>query len=131
MNGALGWLGQLVVMVLSLLATFSIIGSIAAIPSGSIEGRLGLERPRYEAVASATDEQAERPSAPQPAEEPAIPQAAGDPGRMVPTIAASPERENLLRWLEPLTYGVIALAGLMAIAVLFLWRIAAALDARR
>lgn len=130
MSGALGWLGRLVFTVLSLLATFSIIGSIAAIPSGSVEGRLGIERPQAYVPVRSAPEQPGRPVV-ETSAEPSMPQPGAGGSQMVETVLVAPERDNLLRWLEPLTYGVIALAGLMAIAILFLWRIAAALDARR
>lgn len=127
--GALAWLGRTVVLVLSLLATLSIIGSIAAIPSGSIEGRLGIERPRQDRIIPAPTNAPDRPRIAKPE----MPQPRPGASQMVETFAtpAQPPRDDLLRWLEPLTYAVIALAGMMAIAVLFLWRIAAALDARR
>lgn len=126
MTGALGWFGRLVLLVLSLMATLSIIGSIAAIPSGSVEGRLGMVR---------------RPSAPQaqPIERDQVsqPSLRSEPRSVRPQVGVARPAEvvgdalkepSALRWLEPLTYAVIALAGLMAIAVLFLWQAVAALN---
>lgn len=127
MTGALTWLGRTAVLTLSLLATLSILGSIAAIPSGSVEGRLGLPRPQSEIT---TERSLER-SLPAPASPgPRMPQPGSGGSQTVEAIAV-PEPDERLRWLEPLTYAVIALAGLMAIAVLLLWRIVVALDARR
>lgn len=126
MSGAFAWLGRLAVLSLSLLATLSIIGSIAAIPSGSVEGRLGLERPPGErTVAPATEPRERRmPS------EPEMPQPGTGASQIVESIAipVAPERDDPLRWLEPLTYALIALAGFMALGVLFLWQAVAALN---
>jgi len=125
MSGALAWLGRLIVLTLSLLATLSIIGSIAAIPSGSVEGRLGLEPPQADRVALPETEPAET-AAPMPSA--GARDLAGERVAQSRRQAVAPELDDPLRWLEPLTYAVIALAGLMALVVLFLWQAVAALN---
>lgn len=129
MTGALAWTGRLIFLVLAMLATLSIIGSIAAIPSGLAEQRPGIERPRTTpAEVPAADRRV-----PVPAPERASQPADGPPATTVGEVIASapPERDDPLLWLEPLTYALLALAGLMAIGVLLLWRAVVALEGRR
>lgn len=131
MTGALAWTGRLVFLVLAMLAALSIIGSIAAIPSSVAGQRLGIEHPRV-ARPDAPVADLTRP-APQPAPVPQPDDLArpGEQGESQPVVvAAEPTRDDPLLWLEPLTYAVLALAGLLAIAVLLLWRAALALETR-
>lgn len=124
----LGWLGRTLVLVLSMLATLSIIGSIAAIPSGSVETRLGLPPQRYTPQPTASPGPIPRSPLPREATgSAAAPSREGIAGPAPPP----PPPPDLLRWLEPLTYGVIALAGLMGLAVLLLWRAVTLLGLRR
>ena len=126
MTGALTWLGRLTVLALSLLATLSIIGAIAAIPSGSVEGRLGIDRPQAEPGALPEAQPAETILSPEHSIIPSQP--AAEPVVHSRQQGVERKRDDPLRWLEPLTYAVIALAGLMALAVLFLWQAVAALN---
>ena len=106
-------------LVLAGLVTLSIIGSIAAIPSGSIGTRIGFEQPQ------ARDERLVEGEKPDPAA--VTPQSAqpttkgveqASPGATAPELPL----QDIERWLEAITYALIALAGLAALAVLLLWR---------
>lgn len=131
MTGALAWTGRLVFLVLAMLAALSIIGSIAAIPSSVAGQRLGLERPQAARSYPPPVDRTAPPPSPNP---PPRPDDIARPGQQVTasTIStpAEPERDDPLLWLEPLTYAVLALAGLLAIAVLLLWRAVLALETR-
>ncbi len=121
----LGWFGRTLVLVLSMLATLSIIGSIAAIPSGSVGARMGLPTQALPPLPRSIAE----PGQPRVLEAMRDPNVA--PPRETIAVPAPLPPPDLLRWLEPLTYGVVALAGLMAIAVLLLWRAVTLLAQRR
>jgi hypothetical protein len=116
-GGFLDWLGRVVMLVLAGLVTLSIIGSIAAIPSGSIETRIGIEteprtaEPPLQRVApKATD-------SPTPDGDPTRPAASGSAGA---PFASGPH--EAARWLEAMTYALLALTGIAALATLILWR---------
>lgn len=117
MSGALDGLARIVIVALSLLATLAIIGSISAIPSGSIEGRLGVGDTR-----PAADQPVARPeSLATPLAMPdtgATPGEGGTPGAPVPPR----ERDPIERWLESISYALIAIAALMAAGLFLLWR---------
>lgn len=116
----LEWSARLISLVLAGLVTLSIIGSIAAIPSSSIGTRIGLERP--ERIPGPEVGEVEPRPIPAPAgteERPAASQ--GGTG----AAAAPPLEEelgNAEQWLEAITYALMALVGLAALAVLLLWR---------
>jgi len=116
MSGALDGLARVVIVALSLLATLAIIGSISAIPSGSIEGRLGIGDTR-----PAADRPVARP------ESPAIPPAVRDSGATsgeggISGARPPHERDPIERWLESISYALIAIAALMAAGLFLLWR---------
>lgn len=124
MSGFYEWLGRVIMLVLAGMITLSIIGSIAAIPSGSIPSQAGIDPrdwPRPE-----IREEAPRPAAPPAARpEPPQPKAAtpGSPqGRFVVAAPAPQEPPHPSDWLEAITYALFALAGLAALAALLLWR---------
>lgn len=117
------WLGRIGALALAGMVTLSLIGAIAAIPSGSFEGRMGLERIEHPAPVPPDQPRPERvelrPEQTQPN--------AMSGGRATPiAVSAAPERADVARWLEAITYALLALAGLMALAVLLLWRMLAA-----
>jgi hypothetical protein len=122
MTGFYDWLGRVIVMVLAGMITLSIIGSIAAIPSGSVPSKARVDprdRPRPE-----VREQPVRPSPP-PAARPQPPQ----PQRTITTatqgkfVAPAPERPpQAAEWLETIAYALFALVGLAALATILLWR---------
>ncbi len=117
-SGFLDWLGRVVMLVLAGMVTLSIIGSIAAIPSGSLETRMGLEMPPP--VASPPPE-----SDPQSAETRLETTARPDgEGQGASASGASPPADPApaAQWLEAITYALLALVGLAALASLILWR---------
>lgn len=103
-------------LVLAGMVTLSIIGSIAAIPSGSIGTRIGFEATELPVPVEAVPEDEPAPSAAQ--QEPGT--LAPGPGEAV-AVAAPQEREPR-DWLEAITYALIALAGLAGLGCLLLWR---------
>ena len=126
MTAAISWVAKTAGLVFSLLITLSLIGSLAAITTGG-DGpdpvpRTGVPEPTIAA-------------APSPRAMEAVPRRARlvslDAGiEATPVPAARPRDDDPLRWLEPLTYALVALAGLMTVAVALLWRIAERLAAR-
>jgi hypothetical protein len=119
-GGFLDWAGRVVMLVLAGMVTLSLIASIAAISSGDVETRSGLEtEPRLD------EPSAEPTPLPEPRRELDRPQAGpAEEGQMAtsPGVAASPEPPDTERWLEAITYALLALAGLAALATLLLWR---------
>lgn len=119
-GGFLDWAGRVVMLVLAGMVTLSLIASIAAISSGDVETRIGVEtEPRL------AEPLAEPAPLPEPQRERARPEAAlAEEGRTAttPGVAASPEPPDTERWLEAITYALLALAGLAALATLLLWR---------
>jgi hypothetical protein len=116
---AIDWFGRAVMLVLAGLVTLSIIGSIAAIPSGSIENRIGMA-PAPKRLPPEAERAAERPAI-DPIEGSRTDPAAA-PGRGQPMAAPAPEPTDPDRWLEAITYALLALAGLAALGCLLLWR---------
>ncbi|HZF42578.1 MAG TPA: hypothetical protein VEZ48_04145 [Sphingomonadaceae bacterium] len=129
MTGPLHWLARLAVLTLSLLATLSILGAIASIGTADMAGRPAGDRGTVLDPSDAR--QVQRPAT-APAERAAAERArpAGEGGRSEAVVFAPPPPPDPLRWLEPLTYAVLALAVLAAMAVLLLWRIALQLERR-
>ncbi|RJF93343.1 hypothetical protein [Sphingomonas cavernae] len=118
MTRALDWLARTIIVALSLIATLSIIGSIAAIPSGSIEQRLRMDM---------AHQPTELPD--DPRSSPDTETRGGDVSRAQGTGASklvalppSPPRNALEPWLESITYALIAIAALLAAGVFLLWR---------
>jgi hypothetical protein len=138
MNGFWDWLGRVVMLVLAGMITLSIIGAIASIPSQSIETRLGVAsaptewpqpRPSEPAPVPAAPPEAE-PLAPAPPPQsriepqpapPPPPQAAA-PAAQAQLAPAPRPRPTAADWLEAITYALIAIAGLLAFALLLLFR---------
>jgi hypothetical protein len=116
---ALDWAGRAVMLVLAFMVTLSIIGSIAAIPSGSIENRMGMAPERHPLPPES--EQAPEPSAVEPIEGYRTDRAAA-PASGQRMAAPAPEPADRDRWLEAITYALLALAGIAALACLLLWR---------
>jgi hypothetical protein len=113
----LDWVARVVMLALAGMVSLSIIGSIAAIPSGSIEGRIGIDQSQP----SSPEPTAEDRSSPTPTPE-ATPSAEPGPGQISIAAPAPPERPDPARWLEAITYALLALVGLSALATLLLWR---------
>lgn len=116
MSGLLDSAARVVMLVLSVLATLAIVGSIAAIPTGQVAQFLGSERE------AATGPTAEAPSAePTVLEDDKQAEAAGTPSSGA-TPAPEPAPSPAERWLEVIAYALIAIAGLLAIIALTLMR---------
>jgi hypothetical protein len=121
--GFFDWLGRVIMLVLAGMITLSIIGAIAAIPSGSIGTRMGVERAAWPEP-SPVEPRPAPPPRPQPAAEPQPEPAAPVATPAQETIAAAPTPmpDPLERWLESITYILLALAGIAAFATILFWR---------
>lgn len=121
MRAPLDWIARVIMLALAGMVSLSIIGTIAAIPSGTIEGRIGMEESRSVVEEVAPDEQLTQPGG-----EPAAARPEAGLGKQVAGKAAPPPAptsdEKIVQWLEAITYALIALVGLAALATLVLWR---------
>jgi len=119
------WISRVVMLVLAGMVSLSIIGSIAAIPSGSIEGTIGIDRPQPPPAEpqeqNAVEAQLPGPPQPEPGEAQgnAVTGAGGVTGLAAPAPPEEPKPED---WLETIAYALLALVGLAALGTLFLWR---------
>jgi hypothetical protein len=123
MTGFYQWLGRVIMLVLAGMITLSIIGAIAAIPSGSIPSEAGIDprdwsRPEVRQTPAPTVSPAVRPAsrAPQSA------RVASTQRRVIASAPAPRKPPDPAQWLEAITYALFALAGLAAFATLLLWR---------
>lgn len=117
------WLGRVVMLVLAGMVTLSIIGAIAAIPSGSIQAPFQIERPRVGERGQAPPAPVEVLPAPRAGEASGgtSPQS-GTPPLQSDLVVAPPKASDLELWLEAITYVLLALAGIAALATIILWR---------
>ncbi len=122
MKGFWDWVGRVVMLALSGMITLSIIGAIAAIPSGSLPQDIRFERKGWP-VPEPREGPLPAPRAqPQPQAERVPPPEAAMPSQAV-TVAPAPEKPvEPADWLEAIFYALLALVGLAALAVLLLWR---------
>jgi hypothetical protein len=118
----LEWIGRTAMLVLAGLITLSIIGAIASIPSGSIETRFGMDGDTTSPIG---DEPS--PAAPQGKEAGSGTQAGVGAAQPLPASPAN-SRDAPARWLEAITYALIALAGVAALGLILLWRGVRALE---
>jgi hypothetical protein len=112
------WLGRVIMLVLAGMITLSIIGAIAAIPSGSLPQaiRVGEREPIPQ------PEQQPAPM-PLPRETPETSEAVGaSMSNQVVAAPAAPEPVDPAEWLEAIFYALLALVGIAALATLILWR---------
>ncbi len=117
MAGFLDWAGRVFMLVLAGLITLSIIGAIAAIPSSIMETRMGAH-PREWPVAQPQTEPTPAPPGPASAAQ-AAPQTAPD----ATVVAPPPEAPaDAGRWLEAITYALLALVGMGLVMTILLWR---------
>ncbi len=119
MAGFLDWAGRVVMLVLAGMITLSIIGAIAAIPSSVMETRMGVE-PRDWPIAQPEAEPQPLPVSPGRG-------AATSGARQIPpsgTVLAPPPEApaDAARWLEAITYGLLALVGIGLLVTVLLWR---------
>lgn len=140
--GFFEWVVRTAMLVLAGLVTLSILGSIAAMsndaaaPPGAGEAAPVRPAPGPETVPRASE--APTPEPGEVAEAGAGGAAPGTAAEGAAIAAAPPPAEDrLARWLEAISYALLALAGLAAIGLLLFWRaarqlrrIAEALEAR-
>lgn len=119
------WLGRTLLLVMAGLATLSIVASVASVSNihGSTPSRSGSETvaDRFETPETPPVEPSERESGEAP-----VGESEAD-GMLAALSAADAQDGEIARWLESLTYAVLALAGFMAAALLVLLRITALL----
>ncbi|HEY0148170.1 MAG TPA: hypothetical protein VGB70_04130 [Allosphingosinicella sp.] len=118
------WVVRTAMLVLAGLVTLSILGSIAAMSNDATFAPGDLREPPVLTPAP-------QPSAAEPAPGPAAPPAepaqsasAAEttvPGDLV-TVPAQPETPRPERWLEAIAYALLAIAGLLALLLILLWR---------
>jgi hypothetical protein len=124
------WLVRTVMLVLAGLVTLSILGSIAAMSNQAGVPGLSGERVRP-VLAPAPEAQPETSPQPRPqpdvAPEASLPGAASQPGTELVAVPAPPEEERPERWLEAIAYALLAIAGLLALLLVLLWRAVRAL----
>ena len=126
MKGALDWIGRTAVLVLSVVATLTMMSSLASISGGPIGGMM-LRSGDMVPAGPVTD------AAPPPAigneSEVADDGAVADAGRHDGATAAPPPNDaETIRWLKALTYAVQALAIVAAVGVIVLLRLTAILS---
>jgi hypothetical protein len=123
------WVVRTVMLVLAGLVTLSILGSIAAMSNQAGVPGLSAERQRpvlapapkpQVAEPQQSDTAAALPSEPPPQAQP--PQAQPPAGTELVAVPAPPEKERPERWLEAIVYALLAIAGLLALLLVLLWR---------
>ena len=116
MQGALDTLTRLVMLVLAGMVSLSLIGAIAAMSNQAVPS-IPFERQRVP-VSSAEPVGQREPSPPRPG--PGGVPAAGAPTAIA--VPAAPEADPIERWLEAIFYALMAIAGLVALLCVILWR---------
>lgn len=121
---ALDWLGRVLVLVLSTLATLSIVASLVSVsapvaPEGRPNGAVELAVPPREQPSAAP--------APEASEPPAV--AAPAAGALSAKAAEQRDAREIAKWLRALTYAVLGLAGFVAVLVIVAMRATAHLGA--
>jgi len=114
-------LGRLLVLVLSGLATFAIIGSLVSVSRLS---SANAPQPQPAEQRTEAPPPVDRGDATQEPATGQMPSASGDAATARPIAAKAPER-GIERWLEALTYAVLGLAGFVAVLVIVAMRAAA------
>ena len=115
------WMVRMVMLVLAGLVTLSILGALAAMSNSAavdvVEGPPPATAPIARTAERPTPSRTAPPDSLGPGAGPSPGQQANGTGS---AGAAAPERSD--RWLEAITYALLALAGLLALAILLLWR---------
>jgi hypothetical protein len=128
------WMVRTVMLVLAGLVTLSILGSIAAMSNdaaapGAVQrgGAPAFEPAPASLEASPPPVSPAAPSA-EPAAEPSAqaPVPGGENG-MIAAAPEVPEAPEVERWLEAIAYALLAIAGLLALGLILLWRAVSAL----
>jgi hypothetical protein len=115
------WLGRVIMLVLAGMITLSIIGAIAAIPNGIVPQQLGLERQLPPIPAQSPGKQTAATS-PDPEPSNGVQAEGGQQVGEAVLAPAEPPPVDPARWLETISYALLALAGLAALACMLLWR---------
>lgn len=126
----LDWISRAVMLVLAGMVTLSVVGVIAAIPRGAMQDRIGIDRPRQQQPVPRQPQpepetEQQEVLRPPPGEAQPEPQPApGGTATYGPAgmAAPPPEEPEVEQWLEAITYALMALVGLAALATLILWR---------
>jgi hypothetical protein len=120
------WAVRTFMLVLAGLVTLSILGSISAMSTDAGMPRLPSERdlpvlaPAPEFEPETTEPQASG-KATAPADDPALERESAA-GTDLIAVPAPPEEERPERWLEAIAYALLAIAGLLALLLVLLWR---------
>jgi small neutral amino acid transporter SnatA (MarC family) len=116
------WLGRAIMLALAGMITLSIIGAIAAIPSGSLPQTVRFERETWPVPEPREAPLPPVPTGPQPAPGPVAEPGTAAPGQIA-AVAPAPEKPvDPADWLETIAYALLALVGIAALASLLLWR---------
>ncbi|HEY0085404.1 MAG TPA: hypothetical protein VGB65_05790 [Allosphingosinicella sp.] len=119
------WIVRTVMLVLAGLVTLSILGSIDAMSNDTAgAGFRGANRPVLSpAPEPSAPAQQPAPAAPAPRTDASQAQqeGTGAPGQLV-TAPASPEEPRPERWLKAIAYALLAIAGLLALLLILVWR---------
>ena len=108
-------------LVLAGMITLSIIGAIAAIPSGTVQTRMGMEPRAWPEPQPVTEPVPQPgPEAPQLDPTPVAAAPVAQPGTVL--VPAPKEPADPARWLEAITYALLALVGAVVFAIILLWR---------
>ena len=116
------WLGRVIMLVLAGMVTLSLIGAIASIPSGSIETRLGVEPRDWPEPSPSERLPAPPPSAEQPSRQPPPGAAPATPQPQMVAVPQPKQPVDAARWLESISYALIALVGILALGLVLFWR---------
>jgi hypothetical protein len=119
------WVVRTFMLVLAGLVTLSILGSIDAMSNDTVgAGFRGNDRPVF-APAPEPSAPAQQPApaaaAPGPDVSQAQPEGTGAPGQFVPAPEAS-EEPRAERWLKAIAHALLAIAGLLALLLILVWR---------
>ena len=119
------WVVRTVMLVLAGLVTLSILGSIDAMSNDTVgAGFRGNDRPVL-APAPEPSAPAQQPAPPAPEPGPDVsqaqPEGTGTSGQLV-TAPAAPEKPRAERWLKAIAYALLAIAGLLALLLILVWR---------
>ena len=116
------WIARTAMLAMAGLVTLSILGAIAAMTNDT-GTRFAPPRDRAVIQAEPAEERETAQESPQPGEgnSAEAPKAGGQGGTAVSVKAPSEDEEE--RWLEAIAYGLLALAGIGALAVLMLWNV--------
>ena len=121
------WVVRTTMLVLAGLVTLSILGSIAAMSNDvGVQGvSAGRDRPVLSPAPEPQPEAQPQPAGNTAAAPPPVtqaPQATSPAGGGMVAVPAPPEEVRPERWLEAIAYALLAIAGLLALLLILLWR---------